>query len=87
MAKKRSYGPFSQPGTNEPNNPLDITAPVESAILNKVKFGKDLIEDEYAPISEMPDLGQMGKSSKQGSPDARRRLAVWRATGVWPRAS
>jgi len=87
MAKKRSYGPFSQPGTNEPNNPLDITTPVESAILNKIKFGKDLIEDEYAPISEMPDLGQMGKVSRPNQLDARKRLAVWRATGMWIRPS
>jgi hypothetical protein len=87
MTKKRRSGPFSQPGTHDPANPLDITLHVEEDLLGGVEFSGDLVAEDDAPIYEHLDLGQMGTAIKAGNRKARKRLAVHRATGEWTRAS
>lgn len=86
MTKRRS-GPFSQPGTCDPANPLDITIHVEKVVLDEVELSADLVAEDNAPIYEHPDFGQMGAAVKGGHRKARRRLAIHRATGEWTRPS
>jgi hypothetical protein len=87
MAKKRHSSPFSQPGTHDPANPLDITIHIEEAVLGEVELSGDLVAEDDAPIYEHPDFGQMGAAIKGGHRKARKRLAIHRATGEWTRAS